>query len=297
MILSLALLAVGLVAGPRVPARPQVVRVLDGFVVGVAIPGLVLSALPDVGLGGELARPVLVAWGGLALAAGLVLLLARRHGWPPATVGALLLVTPLGNTAFLGLPVVDAVLDEAAVGTAVAHDQLGTFLGLATYGSLVAARWGTAGTGSVARRLLTFPPFVALVLSFPVRAVDLPGPVSDGLELLGDLVGPVALLTLGLRFRWTRPPARGPALVWCLTTKMVVVPAAALAVCLALGVADDPTGQAVVLQSAMPPMVTAGVVAARVGLDEELASAVVSRGLALALVTLPAWRLALWAMA
>ncbi len=44
-----------------------------------------------------------------------------------------------------------------------------------------------------------------------------------------------------------------------------------------------------VLEAAMPPMVTARVVAAAAGLDEELAAALVGVGLRCALVTVPLW--------
>src|SRR5690606_11018524 len=106
------------------------------------LPALILAELPELALGADLVVPVAAAWACLALAAASVGIGARRHGWPRATTGALLLVTPLGNTTFLGLPLVEALLGTDAIPRALAIDQLGTFVGLSTYGAVVAARWG-----------------------------------------------------------------------------------------------------------------------------------------------------------
>jgi len=56
------------------------------------------------------------------------------------------------------------------------------------------------------------------------------------------------------------------------------------------GGSDLPAWRATVLQAGMPPMVTAGVVAVRAGLDADVADAAVLRGLVLAVVTLPVLR-------
>jgi predicted permease len=68
---------------------------------------------------------------------------------------------------------------------------------------------------------------------------------------------------------------------------MVVLPMAVLAVGAVAGDLRAPAWAASVLEAGMPPMVTAGVVAARAGLDEELATTVIGVGLLAALVTIP----------
>jgi predicted permease len=274
----------------RALRRPaQIAGLLDRWVLAVALPALILVKLPGVPLGASVAVPAAVAWGGLLVAVAVVLVASRVWSWDRRTPGALLLVTPLGNTSFLGLAAVEALLGRDHLGTALAYDQLGSFLGLAAYGSLVASRYGTGSRGwrPAVRRLLRFAPFLALLASVPLRWVDLPGPLATLLTDVGRTVAPIAMLALGLRFRLVlRRRVLTPAAV-CLVTKMAVLPIGALAVMTAAGVAGDRAWVTSVLQSGMPPMVTAGVVATQAGFDEELSTLVVGVGTLLAFVTLP----------
>jgi predicted permease len=274
----------------RALTRPgDVAALLDRYVLSIALPALILVKLPDVALGAAVAVPAAVAWGGLAVAVAVVLTARRAWSWDRRTTGSLLLVTPLGNTSFLGLAAVQALLGADHLGPALAFDQLGSFLGLAAFGSLVAGRYGHGEPGwrPAVRRLLRFAPFLALLASVPLRWIDLPGPVHDVLGGLGRTVAPVAMLALGLRFRLVlRRRVLSPAAV-CLLTKMVMLPAIALAVAAAAGVTGDPAWQASILQVGMPPMVTAGLVATQAGLDEELATLVVGVGILLAFASLP----------
>jgi predicted permease len=287
--------AAGLLAQRLVPRTRGLIGPLDHLVLSVTLPALIVATLPDLSLGADLVVPVGAAWSCVALAAGVITLAGRRLGWSRATVGALLLVTPLGNTTFLGLAMVESLLGRAELARALAFDQLGTFLGLATYGSVVAARWGSGepGWGPVLGRLLRFPPFLAVVASFALRAVEVPEGVDDLLGDVGRLVAPLAMLALGLRFRVSTSSHGRTAALWCLGTKMVLLPVGVLVVAAVAGGLDDPAWRASVLEAGMPPMVTAGVVAARADLDEELATTVVGVGLLLALVTVPVLALAL----
>ena len=293
--LVLACFGTGLVAQRLLPASRRLIPLLDHAVLSVTVPALILAKLPDLGFGADLVVPVGAAWGCVALAAAAVLVGARRYGWDRRTTGALLLVTPLGNTTFLGLAMVESLLGEAELARALAFDQLGTFLGLATYGSVIAAHWGRGegGLGPMLGRLLRFPPFLAVLVSFPLRWVELPEGLDDALGGLGRLVAPLAMLALGLRFRVVVTGAARQAALWCLGTKMVLLPGAVLAVAALAGGLDDPAWRGSILEAGMPPMVTAGVVAAGAGLDDELATTVVGVGLLLALVTIPLLALAL----
>src|SRR3546814_6428673 len=54
----------------------------------------------------------------------------------------LLLTVVLGNTSFLGYPLVRALLGESALPYAVVYDQFGAFMLLSTFGLYVLARYG-----------------------------------------------------------------------------------------------------------------------------------------------------------
>lgn len=286
----LACFAVGLALQRLAPPSRRLIGPLDHAVISVTLPALILAKLPDLELGADIVVPVAAAWGAGALAVLVVLLAARRFAWSRPTTGALLLVTPLGNTTFLGLAMVEALLGREALARALAFDQLGSFFGLAVYGSVIAAHWGhgEGGWRPVLGRLLRFPPFFAVVASFGLRALDVPTWVDDALGDVGQLVGPIAMLAVGLRFRLAMTEHGRQAAIWCLGIKMGLMPLAVLGVATVAGGLDDPAWTASVLEAGMPPMVTAGVVAAQAELDGELAATVVGVGLLLALVTVPA---------
>lgn len=288
MLPVLGLLACGVVAARARAVPDGTAAVLDRLVIVLALPGLVLARVPALELDTTVLVPVGVAWGTLLLLTGLVLVLARVLSWSHTTTGTMLLCVPLGNTSFLGVPAVEALLGTEHVVYALVYDQLGSFLALATWGTFVAARWGSGPEPSpraVARRVVTFPPFVALVLAFVVRWTGLPQPVAAVAELLGQTLIPLTMLAIGMRLRVPRVDAL-PTLATGLGLRLVVAPAAVLGVVATTGVGGIVWDTAV-LEAAMPPMVTAGIVAIDAGLDQRLATALTGGGILVALVTLP----------
>lgn len=288
MLPVLGLLACGVLAARTRAVPAGTAAVIDRLVIVLALPGLVLARVPSLELDATTLVPVAVAWGQLLLLAGLVLLLSRGLGWSRLTTGTMLLCVPLGNTSFLGFPAVESLLGTEHLGPAIVYDQLGSFLGVATWGTFVAARWGrgtppTATT--VLRRILTFPPFVALVVAVATRWTGLPGPVEVVAELLGGMLTPLAMIAIGLRLRIPEVGSL-PTVTTGLTLRLVVAPAAVLAI-MALTGAGGTVWEATALEAAMPPMVTAGIMAIDAGLDERLAAALTGGGILVALATLP----------
>lgn len=295
MLSVIVLLVLGVLAA-RLPAMPDKAAVtLEALVLWFALPGLILAEIPDLDLSASTAIPVAVAWGTLVLLALLVFGLSRARGWSRRTTGTLLLVVPLGNTSFLGIPAVSALLGPDHVAEALVYDQLGSFLALATWGSVIAARYGAGSTPSVGgtlRRVATFPPFVALVAAFVLREVALPADVAevftDVTARLGAMLVPLTMLAVGMRLRLPRSWDAFEPMALGLVLRMGVAPAAAYGALLLLD-GGGMVWQTSILEASMPPMVTAGIVATAAGLDEELSSALVGVGVLAALVTAPFW--------
>lgn len=291
---NLALIAACLLIGAglrRLPQFPeQAAAALNFFVIHVSLPALVLRVVPGLALSRELLVPALVPWALLALTAAAVLALARARRWPRETTGSLLLLAPLGNTSFLGFPMVEAFLGEAALPYAVIYDQLGSFLALATWGAVVLALYGRGTVrptaASIAAKIATFPPFLALLAALALRPVGYHPVFAHLIDALAATLVPVVMVAVGsqLRLRVGRGVA-GP-LAAGLALKLVLAPLAALGLCNALGV-GGPAAAAVVFEAGMPPMISAGALALLAGLAPELSAALVGLGLLLSFVTLP----------
>lgn len=281
-----AMLLSGYVAA-RMRALPDdAADTLNGFVIYVSLPAVILRVVPRLSLHAELLALVAVPWAMLAFSVPLVLLLSRLLGFKHGVVAALLLAAPLGNTSFLGFPLVSALLGEGALGYAAIYDQLGSFLLLATYGLLVAARFSAAeGSAMTAifRKLVTFPPFLTLLLAllpFPHPPV-----LDEVLSAIGATLTPIAIFAVGLRAR-LRPPPERTALAIGLAVKMLVAPALALGLCRMVGAGGNVLRVAV-LEAGMPPMISASALSMLYGFAPELSAALVSYGMVLSMVSEP----------
>lgn len=273
----------------RIPVPPRVIRGADMYVVKFALPVLVFSKISRMTVNGAMLTPVFIAWAVMFSCVAVLLLVSHRLDWDASTTGALLMVGVLGNTSFLGLGMVEGLLGSDHTSAAVAYDQLGTFLGLAIYGSFIVSRYGGGefSLAGIGNRLIRFMPFIALVLSFPARLVHLPDGVYEVFDAVGKTVGPVAMGALGLRFtvRVNRAVMR-PA-VTGLVVKMVAVPAVLVVIALVTGHLHEVTWEASILEASMPPMVTAGVVAVGAGLNEDVVAFMVGIGTLCAFLTVP----------
>ena len=98
---------------PRFPAETG--NVLNMFVIYVSLPALVLLKIPELYFSSALLVPALMPWVMLALTSLTILLLARLFGWSRPIIGCLLLLVPLGNTSFLGIPMVKAFFGDSGV--------------------------------------------------------------------------------------------------------------------------------------------------------------------------------------
>jgi predicted permease len=262
--------------------------ILNRFVIYVALPALVLRVVPQLEWQPGLVLLVIVPWGALLIGVLLVHLGGRAWGWPRPVLGALLLCAPLGNTSFLGVPLVAALRGQQAVGYALIYDQFGSFLILSTYGLLVLARYSgdrPPTAANIGLQLLKFPPFLALIAAL----VPWPHPpvLDEVLESVGATLAPVAMFAVGLRLR-LRLPAQRSALAWGLGIKLVVLPLCALLFVRALG-RRELFAEVAVLESAMPTMLTSAALASMAGLAPELCAALAAYGIVLAFLTLPAW--------
>ena len=296
MIAVAVILGAAVAAGRWHDPPPGAAAATDWVVLYLAFPALVLATIPGLELDRAALVPVAVAWSIVVVSALIVWAVATRAGWSREVTGALLLVVPLGNTSFLGFPAVEALLGPEGLPSAVLYDQLGTFLALSTYGAVIAARYGGAraarpNAAAVLRRTVSFPPFVALVVAFAIRGIALPESLTSSFDVLAASLTPLAMVSIGLRLAQRRLRVPDGPVVLGLGLRLVVLPAAVLAVAVLAGGRSSIEWDVAVLESATPPMITAGIVATAAGLDEDTVTSLVGLGLVVALFTLPIWAL------
>jgi predicted permease len=264
---------------------------LNGFIVHVSLPALTLHHLRRLDFDASLAAPLAMAW--LLFAVGVAFFFAaqRLWRWPAATTGALILTGALGNTSFVGLPMIECFFGREHVGLGILIDQLGTYVVLSTVGLLVAATLsaGELSARAVAQRIFTFPPFLAVLAALALAPLPVPGWIDAVFLRLGDTLAPLALLSVGFQLRFAAVRERWRPLLAGLGFKLVAGPLAVLAVFAAFADLDSAVLQVAVFEAAMAPMIGGAIVAAQHKLDPELTTLMVGIGIPLSFLTLPAW--------
>ncbi len=266
-------------------------QVLNAWVLYVSLPALVLRVIHRVTLQGELALAAASMWLLAALTA-VAALVAVKRGWASAGVaGAVALCCGLSNTSFVGLPLVEVVAGQEALGPATVVDQAGSFLALSFIGVPLAVTLGGGrpSAGALLLRVVKFPPFLALGAALALRPLAFPAPLEELLERLAAMLSPLALASVGWQLDLSTLKGQGRPLALGLAHKLVLSPALVFA---AFALASGPLGlveKVAVLQAGMAPMVTGGVVASEQKLSPALCSSLVALGVPLSFVTVPLW--------
>lgn len=262
---------------------------LNWWVINIAFSALVVHLIPTLRFDWQYWFLVAALWLVFLGTWVVFAMLGRALRWSRARIGAMTLGCGLGNTAFIGFPMIEALHGREGVKLALIADQLGTFIALAVGGTIVAALYSgkNASAAAVARKVLLFPPFVSLVIGIVAGLLGgWPQPVDAVFERLGATLAPIALFSVGLQFRLQFQRGQATALLLALGWKLLLAPLLIWLGGLAIGVSSSILTIAV-LQAAMGPMISATILAEQHDLEPQLANAVLGIGIVLSLVTVP----------
>ena len=265
-------------------------RVVTAWVLLVSLPALTFRSIHGVTIDGVLLLGSSLVWL-VFLIPGVIAWLFIKRGGPADLLGATALCAGLCNTAFVGLPLLEALGGREALGPASVVDQLGGFLSLFFFAIPFAtvAGGGTLSARASLAKLAKSPAMVALVLALVLRDVEIPVAVDTVLHRLAEMLSPLALAAVGWQLDLTSVKGNGGRLVVGLTWKLLVAPALVLAIVWLWRGQLGLTEKVIIAQAGMAPMVTAGVVAADHKLAPGLASTFIAIGVPLSLITVPLW--------
>lgn len=279
-------------------------QALNAFIIYLSLPALVLSQLPKLlvtmDFSGNWWVPVSMAWMAFILSFLVFGFAGKKFGWKDSMTGALILTAGLGNTSFVGFPLLEALIGPHALPIGILADQPGSFLALSTIGILVAAMYSGAKITPhfIARRILTFPPFIALIfavlwyLVVGMRHPESLNSIMPAFDKIAATLVPLAVFSVGFQLhvdlavfkrRWF-PLSIG------LGFKLLVLPAFFSFFYLKILGGNDLMTHVTVIESAMATMITAAVVANEFNLDNELTNLMVGIGIPLSLATVPLWK-------
>jgi len=275
----------------RIPAfHAETGNVLNLFVIYISLPALILLEIPKVEFTPEILTPVLMPWTMLLISALAVLLISRIMNWDKAATGCLMLLVPLGNTSFLGIPMVKAYFGDHAVRYAVIYDQLGSFLALAIYGTIIISVYGNQNkkpaVNDVLKKIFTFPPFLALLAATVLRSFEYPPIAENTLKMSAAALVPLVMTAVGFQLKPRLSKETTSQLSIGLGIKLIAAPMIALFLCRLAGI-DGEAVRVSIFEAGMPPMVSAGALAILAKLRPSLTAALVGAGIVLSFITLP----------
>ncbi len=264
---------------------------LNSFIIHVSLPALTLLYVHELKISGDVVLIAAMAWLVFGLAAGFFWLLGRWLQLSRATTGALMLTGGLGNTSFFGLPMVEAFYGKEGLTTAIIADQLGSFLALSVLGITVAGIYSSGRPTAVQifKRIAFFPPFISLAIALLLIPLEYADWFSGLLKRLGDTLAPLALLSVGMQLRLGHIAEHRRNLALGLGFKLILAPLLVWLLYVQLLGAQGLAIQVTLFEAAMPPMITAAIVASEHDLDPPLANLMVAVGLLLSFFTLSAW--------
>ena len=264
---------------------------LNSFIIHVSLPALSLLYIHPLKFSADIALVALMAWLVFGLSAAVFYFLGRWLKLARGTIGALMLTGGLGNTSFFGLPMVEAYFGKSGLTTAIIADQLGSFFVLSILGITVAGIYssGRPTVSQIVKRIALFPPFISLVVALVLIPVEYADWFTVLLKRLGDTLAPLALLSVGLQLRLGHLAEHKRNLALGLSFKLLLAPLAIYLIYVGLLGAHGAQIQVTLFEAAMPPMITAAIVASEHDLDPPLANLMVAVGLIISFLSLSAW--------
>jgi predicted permease len=262
-------------------------NVLNLFIIYISLPAMVLLYIPQIEITKDIFSLVFIPFVVTFLGASTIIVLSKFFSWGKKTVGVLLLVGVLGNTSFLGIPIVEYYLGTKALPYVIIYDQLGTFLLLNTYGAIVIAVYSNddkINKKIIIKKIFTFPPFVALIVAFMFHDLGFDEKALNILNILANTLVPVALISVGYSLQLKIPREDLSAFFVALLTKLIFIPIFAFLVVSMLKI-DGLVRDVSILESAMAPMITAGALASMAGFSSRLSSSIVAYGILISFAT------------
>jgi len=281
----------------RVKTLPKdSVLTLNTIILYICLPSLTLLTIPKLTWDLSLISLCFVAWIILLVAFFFFNFLGKAFSWPASTTGCLILTAGLGNTAFVGFPIIESAFGPNSLRYAVLLDQAGTFLACSTVGLAIAGYYshGRVPKRELLKRVLVFPPFVSFSVALALNFLQLPpsGMMLVILERLSSMLAPIALLSVGLQLKPKNILHDWKPLSWGLLYKLIFAPSLIFLIFKLLDIPHE-LFKVAVMEAAMASMLTASILASSHDLHPRLAGLMVGVGIPVSFITLYVWYLVL----
>lgn len=261
--------------------------ILNQFIIYISLPAMALLEIPRLSLSFDVLIPIIVAWITIGFSAIAILLISKFFKFSREVTGSLMLVGVLGNTSFVGIPVMQAYFGDSSIPYVLMYDLLGSFIVLSTYGTFISVYYSSAediDTKAIAVKMITFPPFLSLIVALLFIGTTFHPVITSVLSAFASTIVPLALVAVGLQLKFKLPKEDVKPFFSALGVKLIFAPIVAIVV-VYLSSWENEVALISIMESGMGPMISAGAVASMAGLAPRLSSAIVGYGILISFFT------------
>ncbi|MCU0823620.1 MAG: AEC family transporter [Leptospira sp.] len=261
-------------------------KVLSSFIMYVSLPALVLYHVHELKLSGEIVYLALMPWIVFFVALLIFYTFFKLKKINYKVAICLVLTAGLGNTSFVGFPLLEFYLGKESLGYAIIADQLGTFLVLSFPGIILAttAEEGKWSISFLLKRVVRFIPIYALIFAFLFRPFEYDDHVKVLLLRLGDTLTPLALVSVGFLLDIKKIKGFEWIIFYGLFYKLILSPLLLFFLFKPIGLSDL-VFKTLILEAGMAPMVTSSIVAIEKDIEPELAALMLGIGIPLSFIS------------
>ena len=265
---------------------------VNAWVINIALPALTLRYVPEIQWSAQLLLPIIgpiVVWLGAWL---FVNLYDGKKRIPAKSRTALRVTSGLGNTAFLGFPMIAAFFGESEIHHAVVFDQI-TFLLFSSLGVITILKASSENTEKLdfsffMKKIFRFPPFVACMVALVFsRFIDFTT-VNPFLDKLVATMSPMALFSIGLQLKLGAIKQEWKLISAGLFYKLLLAPCLVLLLAYMLHSTGN-LAKISVFEAGMSSHVTVSLLTGQHDLNPRYCSLVVGTGIVAGFITSAGW--------
>jgi predicted permease len=290
--LLIALFLLG-IASPYLHFIPKdLYKKINKFIIFIPLPAITLYNIPKLDINKSVVLPILSAWIIFFGAIIFFILISKKLKLSKETIACLILSCGLGNTSFVGFPILTQLYDAKAIQYAIFVDQPGSFLIMSSFGVFIAhfASTGKVNFNNILKKLFSFPPFICFLIALFIHKNFIPTNIDVVLKNIGSLMIPLAMLSLGMQFKLNFKAIAWRNFFVGISYKLLIAPT--IIYILFVLILDQNTfpNKISIIECAMPPMITSSIIAADHQLDEDLAAVLPTLGIIFSIPTLIFWK-------
>lgn len=268
--------------------------ILLGFLLNFALPAQIFTGIYHVELDLNLIITMFTGLVSSIIGGGLMFLFAKKIlKKDKNTAVTMAFLATLGNTLFLGVPLVNGALGQEYANKAILYDQICTSIPLATLTPLIMSLGGKGSFNikGITTRLSQNPLFLALIVGFFFKFM--PFKIEEWIFIpikqLGACATPVALFAIGVQISISNIKTEWKNTFIVLFWGMILVPSLVFSFMYFSGSSINNDWRMVLMESAMPPLISSAAVIMRAGLNNKVAVTSVAFGIFLSALSIPTW--------